>query len=169
MDLVVLAGLQGAGKTSFYRARFGETHAHVSKDNFRSNPNKSRRQRELVLEAVRSGLSAVVDNTNVRREDRLELVAFARELGLRPVLYWFPPEPKASLARNAGREGKARVPRSAIFLTLKRLVPPDASEGFESVYEVVAREGGGFEVTSRPELARGAAPLTPAPGPGRSA
>lgn len=168
MDLVVLAGLQGAGKTSFYRARFAETHAHVSKDNFRNNPDKSRRQRELVVEAVRNGWPVVVDNTNVRREDRAELVALARELGLRPVLYWFPPDPKASLARNAGREGKAKVPPSAIFITLKRLAEPDGSEGFEAVYEVVAERDGGFAVRARGSPA-GRAATTPGRGPGRSA
>ena len=33
MELVLFVGLQGAGKTSFYRRAFAETHAHVSRDN----------------------------------------------------------------------------------------------------------------------------------------
>jgi hypothetical protein len=30
MELVLLVGLPGAGKTSFFRQRFAETHVHVS-------------------------------------------------------------------------------------------------------------------------------------------
>jgi predicted kinase len=160
MDLVVLSGLQGAGKTTFYRARFAETHAHVSRDLFRNDPAPSRRQRQLVQQAAREGRSVVVDNTSVRRADRAELVALARALGLRPVLYWFPLDPEASIARNAGREGKARVPVVAILATLKRAEPPAPDEGFDEVFEVRAREGGGFDVEPL---------VAPAPGgPGRS-
>ena len=32
MELVILVGLPGSGKTTFYQSRFAETHAHVSKD-----------------------------------------------------------------------------------------------------------------------------------------
>ena len=35
-------------------------------------------------------------------------------------------------------------------------VPPDASEGFDAAYEVVATPEGGFAVTPRPDLSRGA-------------
>ena len=52
MELVILVGLQGSGKSTFYRERFGSTHAHVSKDNFRNNRNPSRRQLVLAGEAA---------------------------------------------------------------------------------------------------------------------
>ncbi|WP_242392717.1 ATP-binding protein [Anaeromyxobacter oryzisoli] len=157
MDLVVLSGLQGAGKTTFYRARFAATHAHVSRDLFRSARDPARRQRQLVEQAAAAGRSVVVDNTSVRRADRAGLVALARALGLRPVLYWFPPDPAASIARNARREGKAQVPVVAILATAKRAEPPAAEEGFDESFEVRAREGGGFDV----------APLASPPPPRR--
>lgn len=153
MDLVVLAGLQGAGKSTFFAARFADTHAHVSRDRFPNARDKETRQRGLVEAAARAGRSVVVDNTNVRRADRTALVALARALGMRPVLYWFPPDVKASVARNAARTGHARVPIVALHATRKRLEAPDASEGFEVVYEVVATAEGGFVARPRPELA----------------
>ena len=156
MDLVVLAGLQGSGKSTFHAARFGDTHAYVSRDRFPNARDPAARQRALVAAAAAAGRSVVVDNTSPRRADRAGLVALARSLGLRPVLYWFPPDVPASLARNARREERARVPPVAIHATRKRLEPPDAAEGFEAVYEVTATGEGGFTVRARPELAVGA-------------
>jgi predicted kinase len=153
MDLVVLAGLQGSGKSTFFAARFAATHAHVSRDLFPNARDKDARQRALVEAAARDGRPVVVDNTNVRREDRLALVALARALGLRAVLYWFPPDVRASLARNAARTGRAKVPAVAIHATRKRLAEPDASEGFAAVYVVIPTPEGGFLVRTRPELA----------------
>lgn len=153
MDLVVLSGLQGSGKTTFFSARFAATHAHVSRDRLRSARDQAARERALVAEAARAGRSVVVDDTNARREDRAALVALARALGLRPVLYWFPPDVRASIARNAARTGRARVPVVGILATAKRLAPPDAAEGFAAAYEVRPTPEGAFEVRGRPELA----------------
>lgn len=152
MDLVVLSGLQGAGKSTFFSARFAATHAHVSRDRFPNARDKDRRQRELVEAAARAGRSVVVDNTNVRREERTALVALARALGLRPVLYWFPPDVRTSLARNARRTGREKVPVVGVLATAKRFAPPDAAEGFSAAYEVRAAPEAAFEIHARPEL-----------------
>jgi predicted kinase len=152
VDLVVLSGLQGAGKSTFFSARFAATHAHVSRDHFPNARDKDRRQRELVEAAARSGRPVVVDNTNARREDRVALVGLARALGLRPVLYWFPPDVRSSIARNAGRSGRAKVPVAGIYATVKRLALPDATEGFAAVYDVRVTAEGAFEIRPRPDL-----------------
>jgi predicted kinase len=158
VDLVVLAGLQGSGKSTFFRARFAETHAHVSMDDLRNNRNPRRRQRELVAQAAAAGRSVVVDNTSVRRADRAELVALAHALGMRPVLYWFPPDVKGSIARNAGREGKARVPVVAILATAKRVEPPAPDEGFAEAFDVRPRADGVFDVAALPATRPSAPP-----------
>lgn len=61
MELVLLVGLQGSGKTTFFRERFAATHEHVSKDNFRNNARPARRQRHLIAVAFAAGRSLVVD------------------------------------------------------------------------------------------------------------
>jgi predicted kinase len=152
VDLVVLSGLQGAGKSTFFSARFAATHAHVSRDHFPNARDKDRRQRELVEAAARAGRPVVVDNTNARREDRVALVGLARALGLRPVLYWFPPDVPSSIARNAGRSGRAKVPVAGIYATVKRLALPDATEGFAAAYDVRVTAEGAFEIRPRPDL-----------------
>jgi predicted kinase len=147
MELVILVGLQGSGKTTFFRERLAATHAHVSKDNFRSNPRPARRQRQLIAEAFAAGRSVAVDNTNPTAADRAELVALGRAAGAAVVCYYFPPDVEASLRRNALREGKARVPEKAVHITAARLEPPTPAEGFDRLYTVRPVEGGGFEVT----------------------
>jgi predicted kinase len=153
VDLVVLSGLQGSGKSTFFGARFAATHAHVSQDRFPNARDKPARRRALVEAAAREGRSAVVDDTNLTRERRTALVALARALGMRPVLYWFPPDVRASLARNAARTGRARVPDVAIFASRERFVAPDASEGFAAAFEVTPTPEGAFRIGARPDLA----------------
>jgi predicted kinase len=144
-ELVIFVGLQASGKSTFFRGRFAATHEHVSKDLFRNNKNRNRRQRELVEAALRAGRSVVVDNTNPTVEDRRPLVELGRGFGARVVAYHFDSETSGCLARNARREGKARVPDVAIFATAARLVPPSREEGFDEIYRV-RLEDLGFEV-----------------------
>jgi len=144
MELVILIGLQASGKSTFAAERFAATHVHVSKDRLRNNARPERRQRELVAEALAAGRSVVVDNTNPTAEDRAALIALGREYGARVVGYYFTSPVKGSLARNARREGRARVPDVAIFATRKRLAPPRYAEGFDALYAVrIVDEGGG--------------------------
>ena len=147
-ELIVFVGLQASGKSTFFRERFAATHEHVSKDLFRNNRNRNRRQGELVETALRSGRPVVVDNTNSTVEDRRPLVELGRRFGARVVGYHFESGVRECLARNARREGKARVPDVAIFATAKRLVPPSHEEGFDELYRV-RPDGRVFEVPAR--------------------
>jgi predicted kinase len=155
-ELAVLVGLQGAGKTTFYRARLAATHEHVSRDRFRGNPDPSRRQRQLLAEALHAGRSVALDNTSPTRAERAAALEVAREAAARAVCYYFVPDLQASLARNAGRRGKERVPVVGILATRRRLEPPTLAEGFDRLLEVRALPGGAFEVREV-EGGRGAA------------
>jgi predicted kinase len=144
-ELVVFTGLPGSGKSSFYRERFATTHTLVSKDLLRNNRNPSRRQRQLVEQALAVGHGVVVDNTNPSRADRAELIALGKAAGARIVGYLFTSEAPACLERNQLREGKARVPAVAIFTAARRLERPTLDEGFDALY-TVALDADGFHV-----------------------
>lgn len=141
MDLVILVGLPGSGKSTFARQRL-PGHAVVSKDLMPNARDRDRRQVELVVQALRQGRSVVVDNTNPRRSDRAPLLALAREHGARAVGLYFDAAPRDCLARNRAREGRARVPDVAIFATAKRLERPLRDEGFDELGVVRIAEGG---------------------------
>ena len=146
MELVILIGLQGSGKTTFYRTHLAATHEHVSKDVLRNNKKPSRRQAQLIDDALRAGRSVVVDNTNPTVADRAPLIALGRAHGAGISGYYFAPSVRGSLERNREREGRARVPDVAIYATRKKLAPPSYAEGFDALYDVRIADNGAFEV-----------------------
>jgi predicted kinase len=147
VELVVLIGLPAAGKTSFFGERFAATHVHVSND---LRPRGARRRRDAerreIEDALRGGRSVVVDNTHPRARDRAPLVALGRAHGARVVGYYFEPDVKGSLARNALRSGTGRVPAVAVHVAHKRLEPPSLAEGFDALFALRLAPGGGFEI-----------------------
>jgi predicted kinase len=144
-EVVILVGLPGAGKSTFVQQRFAE-HVHVSKDILRNHRQPARRQAELIREALAGGRSLVVDNTNVSVEERAEAIAEARRHGAWVVGYYFDCEVRDCVARNAEREGKARIPKVGIFAAAKRLVRPARGEGFDELFTVRTIPDRGFEV-----------------------
>lgn len=147
LELIMLIGLPGAGKSTFFRQRFAGTHGHVSKDDFRSHRRPSERQDELIRRALSAGRSIVVDNTNVTVEERALLITLARRFKARVVGYYFDSTTRECLARNRLREGKARVADVGIFALAKRLARPESNEGFDELHWVKTRFDQGFEVS----------------------
>ena len=150
MDLVILIGLQAAGKSTFRRAHFDATHEVVSKDLFPNHRLPSLRQAELLRAALSAGRSVVVDNTNVQSEDRTTLIALGREYGARCIGYFLPSSVDASLERNASRTGKARVPDKGVLATAKRFRAPAWAEGFDELYEVRWTTTSDYEIVVMP-------------------
>jgi predicted kinase len=151
MELVVLIGVPGAGKTGFYRERFAATHELVSKDLMRSARDRSRRQGELIEAALAHRRSVVIDNTNATRAERVDPIARGRAHGARVIGYCFAVDVREALARNAGRSGRARVPDVAVHVIARRLVPPSWDEGWDELWSVRLDERG-FHVAPWPRV-----------------
>ena len=146
MELAIFIGLQGAGKTTFYRARFAESHVCVSKDRLRNNRRPGRRQRQLIEEALLAGQSVVVDNTSPTRSDRAELIELGHRYGAEVVAYYFESRLEDCLERNRSRTGKERVPDVALYSTAKKLEQPSIAEGFDRLFYVRLVGDHNFEV-----------------------
>ena len=132
-ELIIFVGIQAAGKSTYYREHFAATHVHVSKDLMKSARDRDAKQAEMVEAALREGKSVVIDNTNPTPAVRAPLIALGKRLGARVVACWFEAIVKDAVARNHLREGKARVPDVAIYVTARKLVPPSFEEGFDEV------------------------------------
>jgi predicted kinase len=142
VELVVFIGVQGAGKSTFYRERFFDTHVRISLDQLRTR----HRERSLVEACLALKQPFVVDNTNPTAADRARYVLPARQAGFRVVGYYFQSRVVDALARNARREGLRRVPDSAVLGTFTRLELPQWSEGFDALYDVRVGVGTAFTI-----------------------
>lgn len=149
---MILIGLPGAGKTTFYRRHF-PSHTHVSKDLWPNAAGRDARQRRAIDEALAAGRSVVVDNTHPAVADRAPIIAAARARGAQVVGYFVDVTTRAAVARNAGRTGREKVPNVAIFTVAKRMQPPTLAEGFDQLFRVEIAEDRSFrviELTPRP-------------------
>src|SRR5438067_13598818 len=117
MEAVLFIGIQGSGKSSFYKERFFHTHVRISLDMLRTK----NRQQVLLRACLEAKQPFVVDNTNVTAQARAHFIAPAKAAGFRVVGYYFRSDVKAALLRNSRREGAASVPDKALLGTYKQL------------------------------------------------
>ena len=130
MEMVLLMGVQAAGKSTFCKQRFYDTHVRINLDMLRT------RSREEIL--VRACFFAkqpfVVDNTNPTRADRARYIPEAKEAGFRIVGYYFSTEIEEALERNAAREKV--IPEPGVRRTFEKLELPTLDEGFDELFSV---------------------------------
>ena len=129
---VILMGLQGSGKSSFYAAYLAESHVHISLDELKTR----KREAALLKECVAAGRSFAVDNTNPLREDRARYILPAKAAGYRVEGYFMESKLQRCIERNEQRQGKARIPAAAIAATSNKLQLPGFAEGFDALYFV---------------------------------
>ena len=130
--LAILIGIQGSGKSTFYRKFLASDYVRVNLDTLKTRTRESL----LVEDCLATGRSLAIDNTNPTRADRARYILPAREQGYRIVGYFLDAELDACIARNDLRTGKERIPVVGIRATARRLEPPTPSEGFDALYLV---------------------------------
>lgn len=143
MEAVIFIGLQGAGKSTFYKEYFFQTHVRINLDMLRT-----RHREDILLSAcIDAKQPFVVDNTNITRDQRVKYIEAARQGRFRVVAYYFDVGINEALTRNSQRTGRARVPDVAIYGAHKRLEPPRGEEGFDRIFIVRTGTDGRFQVT----------------------
>jgi hypothetical protein len=145
-EAVIFTGVQAAGKSTFYRERFFETHVRINMDML-----KTRRREALLLEACLLGRQPfVADNTNPLAADRARYIAPARAAGFRVTGYFFRATPREAIARNRARADKPSIPIPGLLGTYKRLEEPRWAEGYDALFTVTLTPTGLYLVEPTP-------------------
>ena len=142
MQAVILCGVQGAGKSTFCRDRFGDTHVRINLDMLRTRS----RERILVEACIAARQRFVVDNTNLTADDRRRYLEPAAAAGFEVVGYVFHSSLEEALAVNQRRPERERVIVKNVIGTFRRLEPPRLGEGFDALFSVRRDGAGGFVV-----------------------
>ena len=132
MELIILIGIPASGKSSFYQAKFFDTHIRINLDMLRTR----HREKELLYKCIELKQKIVIDNTNPTIEDRKKYILPARENGYSVIGYFFRSQITESLERNADRKGRKKIPEVGVKSSHARFQLPNYNEGFNELYYV---------------------------------
>lgn len=142
MEAVIFVGIQGSGKTTFFRDKFFNTHVRINLDMLRT-----RHREKLFFEAsLKAKQKFVLDNTNLTRKERGKYIVTAKTYGFKIVGYYFQTNLAKALERNNKREGKSKIPEKGLLGAFKRLQIPKFDEGFDELFYVSINEENQFVV-----------------------
>jgi predicted kinase len=142
MEAIILIGIQGSGKSTFYRDRFFNTHVRINLDML-----KIRHRETCLLDACLAAKQPfVVDNTNPAREDRRRYIEAAKAAGFTVTGYYLQSKVDGCKERNEKRAAGQVVPLKGLLGTAGRLELPSLAEGFDKLYYVRVSGDGGFVV-----------------------
>ncbi|OUL28422.1 kinase [Nostoc sp. T09] len=132
MEAIIFIGIQGAGKSTFYRDRFFNTHIRINLDMLKTR----HREQIIFLACLEAKQPFVIDNTNPTVEERRRYITPAKAKGFRVVGYYFQALLEDCKQRNNQRPPKQIVPLGGLLATYKKLVVPNWEEGFDAIYTV---------------------------------
>lgn len=142
MEGIIFIGIQGSGKSTFYKEKFFNSHVRISNDLL-----KSRNREKLFIEAcINTSQKFVVDNTNPTIEDRKKYIERLKETSYKIIGYYFESKIKECLERNNQRIGKELIPEQGVLGTYNRLALPNINEGFDILYYVLITGNNEFEI-----------------------
>ncbi len=145
MEALIFIGIPGAGKSTFWKERFLDTHLRINRDSLRTKP----RETALIQTCLKSRIHFVLDNTSPTRAVRAPLIATMKEANFRVHAFYFEPDVAGSCERNARRNGRACVPEFVIKSCAFHLERPSFDEGFSAIFSVW-NGAGGFAVEEWP-------------------
>jgi predicted kinase len=142
VEAVIFIGIQGAGKSTFYKERFFATHLRINLDMLKT----SHRERRLLEVCIETRQSFVVDKTNPTKAERRRYIDAAKQAGFRVIGYYFQSRVEDCKRRNEQRPEAERIPLPGILGTAGRLELPKLQEGFDELYYVRIDEANRFVV-----------------------
>ena len=142
MEAVIFVGLQGSGKSTFYKERYFTTHIRLNLDMLKTRHRETR----LLQFCIETKQPFVVDNTNPTRGDRSVYLHAAKNAGYRSIGYYFRSRFEDCKRRNEQRTGSEQIPLLGILSTARRLELPNRSEEFDDLFYVRIDEENRFVI-----------------------
>jgi predicted kinase len=142
MEAVIFIGLQGAGKSTFYRDRFFATHMRINLDMLKTRHRENR----FLQVCIETRQPFVVDNTNPTRAKRQAYIQAAKQAGFKVVGYYFECQVEDCKRRNEQRPPRERIPIPGILATSARMEIPKREEGFDELFYVRIDEANRFVI-----------------------
>lgn len=131
-EAIIFIGLQGSGKSSFYREKFFDTHIRINLDML-----KTRHREKILFQAcLEAKQSFAIDNTNPTPEDRKRYIIPAKDKNFRIIGYYFQSNLENCKRRNEQRHPQQVVPLVGVLATYKKLIKPNYREGYDALYYV---------------------------------
>ena len=142
MEVIIFIGIQGSGKSTFYKEKFFNSHVRISNDLL-----KTKNREKLFIETcINTTQKFVIDNTNPTIEGRKKYIDKMKENNYKIIGYYFESKIKDCLERNNKRNGKEIIPQKGILGTYNKLVIPTINEGFDELYYVSIKNNNEFEI-----------------------
>ena|SRR4028119_1384818 len=144
MQLIIFIGIPGCGKSTFYQQNFFHTHLRINLDMLRTR----NRENKLLSFCFQTSMPAVIDNTNVRLQDRINYISMAKSHRFTVTGYYFESNLQACLERNSRRMGRQHVSEKGIRSKYYQLQTPSLTEGFDDLLYVQLKDN--FTFTIKP-------------------
>lgn len=137
MQLILFMGIQGAGKSSFYKRFFSDSHVRINLDMLKTK----HREKVLFNACLQGKIAMVIDRTNPEPDVRAQFIQPALQHGFEVVGYYFDVQLEDALKRNNQRKGKAKIPVAGVKMTAQRMIRPSFDEGFHRLFYVDLVDG----------------------------
>ncbi|WP_338766506.1 AAA family ATPase [Bernardetia sp. ABR2-2B] len=132
MEAILFIGLQGSGKSTFYKKEYFNSHLRISLDLLNTR-NKEAKLLDFCLEFQQR---LVIDNTNPTKKERAKYIQKLKKRGFKIIGIYFDTTLQTALERNDLRKGKAKIAKVGVLSTYKKMELPTYEEGFDEIYIV---------------------------------
>jgi len=146
MELAIMIGAPGSGKTTFCKRKLSDTHIRLNLDMLGT------RHRENILfrACLEAKQAVVIDNTNLTTRIRARFIGPAIQAGFYCIAYFMDVPLDWCRMMNDNRTGEQHIPDHAVISMYRQLEEPTYQEGFRGInvfgmevnqetYEIITR------------------------------